>query len=167
MIRLNKEAIQFRTDFWEAAFNCVHHGKIESLLNMIKKEKNTKLLECGYNSVFKYYLDQKDFKRLPDAFDKASKFTLDTVRRIQLLNAYAWFIYENKWKQQYPEGIRAAEEAVELYPNYAGLFDTLAWLYFENNQVDDAIKAMKQAIALAPNRKEYKDNLQKMEKSKK
>jgi len=167
MIQMDKNSVQFRTDFWTTAYNCVHNGSIEPLLDLMKEEENKTLLECGYNSVFKYYLEQKYLKNLPEAFDNASKYILDRNARIRLLNEYAWFIYVNKWEQQYLNGIKAAKEAIELYPNYASFYDTLAWLYFENNQLDDAIKTVKKAIEIAPNRKEYQDNLYKMMKSKK
>ncbi|NPD48218.1 amidohydrolase family protein [Lentimicrobium sp. S6] len=166
MIRLDSDATQLRTGFWKAAFNCTQHDKIDPLLNILREEKDSVLLGCGYSAVFKYYLKQKDFENLPKAFNDASKYTLDWVAKFLLLNNYSWFIYENKWKQQYPAGIKAIKGAIEIYA-VAALYDTLAWLYFESNQFDDAITTMKKAIEISPNKKEYQDNLEKMKKLKK
>ncbi len=166
MIQIEDDAVQLNTDFWKAAANCVNDGEIKELFDMLENETNPILLESGYNALLKHYLSEKDYDHLPDAFIRASNFTHDTIRRVQLLNGYAWFIYENKWKAQYSTGIKAAKEATELYGTFGGLYDTLAWLYYENNQIDDAIEAMKKAIELSPNRAVYMDNLKEMERTK-
>ena len=164
MTQLNKDSIQSRTDFWKAAYKCVHYGLTAPLLKLLKEEKNVKLLKNGYNSLYRHYLNIKSFKNLPAAFKRVSEITLDTIKRVQLLNTYAWFIYQNKWKEQYLEGIKAVKESIKLYPKFGGTYSVLAWLFFENNQYDEAIKTMKQAVKVSPNKKVYKDYLKKMKK---
>lgn len=63
------------------------------------------------------------------------------------LNNLAWSIAQQRKKG----GVQYAEKAAKLVPGNAGLLDTLATAHAAEGNLDLAIKAQKEAIALAPN----------------
>ena len=52
-----------------------------------------------------------------------------------------------------------AEKALKMNPDAAYIWDTLGWLYFAAGIRDNAIDAMKKAITLDPQKKDYRKNL--------
>jgi tetratricopeptide (TPR) repeat protein len=98
-------------------------------------------------------------------FEELLQLTTDEVARATLLNSHAWFIYENRWEEQYEQGIAYAREAVRLFPEYADLWDTLAWLNFVAGRNSEAVDAMKEAVRLEPESAHFKEALQEMEES--
>jgi tetratricopeptide (TPR) repeat protein len=130
------------------------------LHNFLKTTKNEKLIDIGYNNLIRYFSGEKDQIKLLEAFEAV---VTELPRDAGYLNRYAWYIYENKLAEKYNRGIELARKAVELKPESAGIWDTLAWLLFETGKVDDAIDCMKKAIELDPNTKYYQENLEKME----
>ena len=83
------------------------------------------------------------------------------------MNDCAWYIYLQKIKDRYEQGIELARKAVQLEPQAAHIWDTLAWLEFEDGQIDQAVEHMKKAVELAPQQEGYQENLKKLEQSSK
>ena len=55
-----------------------------------------------------------------------------------------------------------AENAVEIEPHAAGIWDTLGWLYYEKGELDKAIIAMQKTVTLDPESDYFKKNLDKL-----
>ncbi len=75
-----------------------------------------------------------------NVFDKDAEF----------YNHFAWWVYENKVKNQYETALQYAKTAVELKPEAYYIWDTLAWLYFVNGEQQKAVEASTKALSLAP-----------------
>jgi thioredoxin-related protein len=132
----------------------------EPLAAFLKKSTNEKLLWDGYNYVFKYNRNREDHDAAVAAYAKILELRPE---RADKKNACAWYIYQNKMTQKYAWGIQIAREAVALKPDAAYIWDTLAWLEYVTGSKAEAIKAMKKAVDLSPEKGSYRQNLQKME----
>ena len=131
----------------------------KSLEKFIAGSENIDLLNESLNRLVRYYTRESDPTNALKAYELAfKKLPADP----NLLNSYAWYIYEEKIKAKFADGISAAEKAVELEPKASGIWDTLAWLYFENGEKEKAIEAMKKAVEHSPDDEGYKKNLEKM-----
>ncbi|WP_163834615.1 XrtA/PEP-CTERM system TPR-repeat protein PrsT [Spartinivicinus ruber] len=128
--------------------------------------------------LYQYYLNNKDEKKIADLFAKATKKfdknpeikaryagylhqqgklddainTYEEVltlqpNHIESLNNLAWFYMStNKEKS-----LDYAKKAYSLMPQQPEIADTYGWILLENNQVDEALKLLQQALAGAPN----------------
>lgn len=72
---------------------------------------------------------------------------------------FARFLLERKLESG--EALAAAKRAVELEPDGAGFHHTLAEVYFLLGRVPEAVAHGRQAAELAPDRRDYRDSLQK------
>jgi outer membrane protein assembly factor BamB/Flp pilus assembly protein TadD len=83
-------------------------------------------------------------------------------------NNLAWLYAtcENKKLRNPKESLRLALKAVELSPRVAPILDTLAEAYYVNEQHDNAIDAISQAISLDRNNAHYRAQLAKFRKAK-
>jgi tetratricopeptide (TPR) repeat protein len=70
----------------------------------------------------------------------------DTIERVSEATSRADFLMQTGNE---PEAIAAYEEAVQIDPNLAGVWQTLAGLYEKNGQTQKAIEAAKRAKKLA------------------
>ena len=90
------------------------------------------------------------------------------IKDADFYNHFAWWVYENKVENEYKTAIKYAKEAVTLNPDAYYIWDTLAWLYFENRQHQMAVEASEKALSLAPENQynQYKNELNKIKKGK-
>ncbi len=136
----------------------------QPLIGWLDQSTNNIHLERGFNSLIRFYQRKEMQDKLLGIYEQA-------VRRLpentDFMNGYAWYIYEQKLKDRYSRGIELAQQAVKLKPGAANIWDTLAWLEFENGQIDQAIADMKKATELAPQQEGYLENLKKLEQAKK
>jgi tetratricopeptide (TPR) repeat protein len=114
--------------------------------------------DVAYWRLINYYNAKKDPVMLFKTLDRTVANLPEDTR---YLNQYAWTIYENHVKDQYPKAIQMAQKALELEPRADQIWDTLAWIYFETGDKDKAIKAMEKAARLNPKEKRYQENLRK------
>jgi tetratricopeptide (TPR) repeat protein len=75
------------------------------------------------------------------------------------MNAYAWSIFTSELQDKYKFGIELAEKAVQLDPEAAHIWDTLAWLYFAEGNNLEAISAMEKAVEIDSQYNERLENL--------
>ena len=80
-------------------------------------------------------------------------------RSTDLMNAYAWYIFQNKVTDHYARGIAVARQAVELEPEADNIWDTLGQLSFAAGEIDEATRAMQKASALNPREESYRQLL--------
>lgn len=50
------------------------------------------------------------------------------------MNEYAWAVFKCQLSDKYKRAIGYAEKAVEVKPEDAYIWDTLAWLYFSDGK---------------------------------
>lgn len=110
-----------------------------------------------------YYRKKGDQSNLIQTYDVLIK---ENPGDINLLNNYAWYIFEEQLEEKYPLGIEMAQEALKINPKADHIWDTLAQLQFATGNVDDAIKSMSEAISLNPQESSYKELLKKYEAQK-
>ncbi len=144
------------SSFHIATYEIWNNNNDAPLLDFLKNSDNNDLLSDGYFNLIDYYNNKKDTVRVYETFEKA---VAALPQNAQLKNQYAWSIYEDKLKEKYNLGIELARKALELEPNNADIWDTLAWLLLESGDHKGAIVAMKKAADLNQN---YKENLTKM-----
>jgi tetratricopeptide (TPR) repeat protein len=77
------------------------------------------------------------------------------------LNQLAWLAAT--CRRDLKDGLASARKAVELAPDNAGYYDTLAEVLFQLGKKDDAIEAQKKAIKLEPKRAEFVKQLKRIE----
>lgn len=134
------------------------------LIAWLNQSTNKAHLERGYNSLIRYYRRKEMQDKLLATYEQVIKRLPENT---DFMNDCAWYIYQQKLKDRYEQGIEFARKAVQREPQAAHIWDTLAWLEFENGQTDQAIEHMKKAAALAPQQKGYLENLKKLEQSSK
>ncbi|MCX4025001.1 PEP-CTERM system TPR-repeat protein PrsT [Endozoicomonas sp. SM1973] len=128
--------------------------------------------------VYQYYLSNKDEKKVEELFAKATKKfdknpsikaryaghlhqqgKVDEAikvyeevlslqpEHIESLNNLAWF-YMSSNKEK---ALGYAKKAYNLMPQQPEIADTYGWILLDNNQVDEALKLLQQALQGAPN----------------
>jgi tetratricopeptide (TPR) repeat protein len=139
-----------------------HENNNAPLLDFLQNSSNKDLLSNGYAELIDYYSSKNDTVRLYEAFEKAVTALPQDTR---FMNQYAWSIYEDRIKSKYDRGIELAQKALEIEPKAAHIWDTLAWLLYENGDRKGAIAAMQKAVELEPDTEGFRKNLQKMQES--
>jgi tetratricopeptide (TPR) repeat protein len=134
------------------------------LITWLDHSVNQAHLERGYNSLLRFYRRKEMQDRLLAMYEQVVKRMPENAA---FMNDFAWYIYQQKLKGRYEQGIAIAQKSLQLQPLAAHIWDTLAWLEFENGQVDRAVEHMKKAVQLAPQQEGYQENLQKLEQSRK
>jgi len=139
-----------------------HENNNTPLLDFLQNSSNQDLLSKGYANLIDYYSSKNDTVRLYESFERAVAALPQNAR---FMNQYAWSIYEDKIKAKYDRGIELAQKALQLEPDAAHIWDTLAWLLFENGDKKGAIQAMQKAVELEPDTEGFRKNLKKMQES--
>jgi tetratricopeptide (TPR) repeat protein len=112
--------------------------------------------DIAYWRLLNFYHAKKDTVQYLKILERAVTYMPNDAG---YLNRYAWVIYETRQKEKYPYAIQMAEKALKMNPDAAYIWDTLGWLYFAAGIRDNAIDAMKKAITLDPQKKDYRKNL--------
>lgn len=154
-----------KTGYRKAAeFNVALHaarraGNPTQLAVHLEREMDLERLKLGYLALARVYEGQNDVPNAVKVYQAALEKLPDNTN---IMNSAAWFIYEQKATQHYAWGIKTAQRAVELEPQAASIWDTLAWLYHSDGQYHMAVQAMSKAVALEPDIDYFKQSLQKM-----
>ncbi len=130
-----------------AIYNARYSDKkdVQSLITFLNKSKNEEYLELGYHHLIGFYRNEKDTIQYFRTLDEALKKIKDNP---DLMNEYAWSIFTCKIQDKYKYGIELAEKALQLKPEAADIWDTLAWLYFVEGNNQKAMSAMKKAVEI-------------------
>ena len=131
----------------------------EPLRLFLEKTQNVDYLKQGYFAFIRYYQAQENIQETLKWYDIALQKFPDSI---DMLNGYAWFIYEKRLEDKYARGIQLAEHALELDPKAEYIWDTLAWLLHENGDYKGAVEAMSKALSLAPDSDYFKQTFLKM-----
>lgn len=158
----DEKGFKDESTFQLAVYEARNKKNIEPLESFMASNTDERFFEEGYFNLVRFYRNEKNTDKLIEIYEEGIG---KMPAHAGALNQYAWFIYENKIKEKYVRGIELAKKAVELKPDAAYIWDTLGWLYFENGNVEAAIKTMKKAVELAPESKYYNENLEKFKKS--
>ena len=106
---------------------------------------------------------EKQYEKAINLYKKnIEKANADKEELATNLNNLAWFYAIHK--RDIEEGIKLSKQSLELRPDEAAYLDTLAELYFQNGQKDEARKYIKQAIDKKPHHLlYYQQQLEKFE----
>lgn len=84
----------------------------------------------------------------------------------EILNSAAWFYATTKSKFRSPaKALDYATRAVAASPNDPNIVDTLAEAYFVNGRINDAVATEEKAVALAPDRKDIQQDMDKYKRA--
>ncbi len=98
--------------------------------------------------------DSHDLSGAESAFREALSLS---PRDPQFLNALAWFYADNDLNL--PESLRLAEQAAALAPEDGAIVDTLGWAEYKLGRNSDAIRTLRRAVKLMPDRAELRYHL--------
>lgn len=129
---------------------------LKPLIAYTQTSRDSIWLKQAYLDITRYYRRQRQVDKVLATYEAALRhFNKDA----QLMNSYAWYIFQNEVKSAYQRGIEVARRAVQLAPEEDGIWDTLGQLLFAAGRVEEAIEAMTQASLLNPDESSYKENL--------
>ncbi len=148
--------------FQIAVYELVDHANVLPMNNLLKSSAESENLNRGFNRLLRYYSNQQDTLKVLETYEKAVAKLPDDA---DMLNGYAWYIFQHKIQSKYAQGIVLARHAVKIAPKADAIWDTLGQLLFADGQVQEAIDAMQKASDLAPDEPSYKENLEKYSKS--
>ncbi|HPC35901.1 MAG TPA: tetratricopeptide repeat protein [Candidatus Marinimicrobia bacterium] len=137
-------------------------SEINPMMNFINSCNDELWLEMAYSEVVRYYKKNSDQSQVLTTYESALRRLPQST---SMMNAYAWYIFQNEIAEQYSRGIQIARQAVELEPSADYIWDTLAQLLFAAGQVDEAVQAMQKASELNPQEKSYRELLAKYKQS--
>ena len=161
------DAYGYKTDalFWKASYDGVIHKKPENLISFIAGHQDYKDIQDAYRWLAKTYKRRNEMAKAVQVYKEALHIF---IKDADFYNHFAWWVYENKVENEYETAINYTKEAVTLNPDAYYIWDTLAWLYFENGQQQLAVEASEKALSLAPENQydEYENRLNKIKKGK-
>jgi len=120
------------------------------------------------------YYESEDYEKAIQHTERALELINDlpsterNKEKAKILNNYAWILLKAKdEKTKNPKkALKYAQEVVyKLDDSYSEHWGTLAEAYYQNKMKDKAIEAVKKAIELEPDNQEYKERLEKYNKS--
>ena len=149
--------------YWKASYDGVIWKKPENLIAFIAAHKDYKDIKDAHRWLAKTYQRRNEM-------DKAIQVYHDALRIFEkdaeFYNHFGWWVYENKVASEYKTAMQYVQEALILKPDAYYIWDTLAWLYFENGEQQKAVEASTKALNLAPEKQydAYKSALEKIKK---
>lgn len=150
-----KKSAEFNIALNDARTN----GNPEKLADVLEHETDAERMRLGYRSLARVYEGKNDIENTIATYKTGlEKLPNDAG----MMNEAAWFIYEQKASNYYDWGIQIAKKAVEMEPQKASIWDTLAWLLNSNRQYKEAVEAMTKAAQLEPKIEYFQQSLQKM-----
>jgi len=157
----NQKGYQTESLFQVAVYNARVKKNISTLESFMANDPVEKYFQQGYSEIVRYYKRAKNNDKLIETYEVAIN---KIPGNAYFMNEYARFIYQQKIKSKYNRAIELAKQAIEIKPDDARIWDTLAWLQFEQGNQDEAIMAMEKAVQLAPDNMDYKKNLEQIKK---
>ena len=150
-----KKSAEFNIALYDARSN----GNPDKLAKYLESETDMERLRIGYLSLARVYEGKDDVPNALRVYETAlEKFPDDAG----IMNACAWFIYEQKAQEHFAWGIELAEKAVQLEPKEASIWDTLAWLLHSDGKYEKAIEAMTKCAELEPDVEYFQQSLERM-----
>lgn len=143
----DKYGYKIESLFWDASYDGVIRKKPEGLIAFISEYSDYRDIKDAYKWLAKTYERRGEMDRALQVYMNALVVFKGDA---DFYNHFAWWIYENKQDNQYDIAIEYAKSAVELNPDAWYIWDTLAWLYHETRERDEAIKAAQKALSLSP-----------------
>jgi len=139
----------YRTEalFWKAAYDGLIWKKPESLIAFISEHGHYKDIKNAYRLLAKTFVRRNEMDKAVGVYRDALQAT---GKDPEFYNEYAWWVYENKVKSEYETATDYARIATESKPEAYYIWDTLAWLYFEQGEQALAVEASSKALSLAP-----------------
>jgi len=150
--------------YWKASYDGVIWKKPENLIAFIAEHKDYKNISDAYRWLAKTYQGRNELDKAVQVYREA----LQTLGKdAEFYNHYGWWVYENKVTGEYKTAIKYTEEALVLKPGAYYIWDTLAWLCFENGEYQRAVEASTKALSLAPGnqRDAYRSALEKIKEN--
>jgi len=145
----------------EARFNIARasarNGDVSNLKAFNEGLTNdSKFQARSYSLIVNFYVKNDDRENVLKTYEDAIIRMSDNAGT---MNDYAWHILSRKIVSHYARGIEVAERALKLKPGSDAIWDTLGQLHFANGNAEAAIKAMKKASELKPDKKSYKEHI--------
>ena len=134
-------------------------GDPSNLEAHLESETDEDRIQTGYFSLARIYEGKED---VPNALRVYKAAFEKMPSNTNLMNACAWFIYEQKASEHYAWGIEVAQKAVALEPGSASIWDTLAWLLHSDGQYQKAVDAMATCVKLEPDGEYFSQTLAQM-----
>lgn len=111
-------------------------------------------------------LEQGDRKKDADELFESTKAVYETIvkghpKAALAYNRLAWLAAT--CRRDLDRGLAVARKAVELAPDNADYYDTLAEVLFQSGKKTEALEAQKKAMKLAPKRKDLEKQLKRIE----
>ena len=154
----NKFRHQEKSLFAVAYQAALTEQNIEPMLSFLKETTTADYLKQAYMMTTRHFERQGQPDKVLDYYQEAfERFEPSTG----MLNACAWFIFQNEISEKYTWGIELAKNATAIAPDDAGIWDTLGWLYFVNGEFENAIDAETKASDLDTAVVEFRDALAK------
>ena len=115
-------------------------------------------LFMGYYNLVRYYRQKGDNEGAVAMYEKAAqKVPQDAFFKY----GYAAVVLEAKFADKYDRGIEMVKAAIEITGGTPRDFDTLAALYFEKGDLEQAVKAQEKTLELMPDNIAYQQKLEK------
>jgi tetratricopeptide (TPR) repeat protein len=133
------------------------YEKAKSLAEKALDSGDEAALFMGYYNIIRYFRLKQDNETALTWYARA----MENVPTEPFFGyGYAAVALQEKMTDHYDRGIEMAKKALAL--NESALYwDTLAGLYFEKGEKEDAIKAQEKALELRPGNKAFQDKLEK------
>ncbi|TCS42030.1 tetratricopeptide repeat protein [Reinekea marinisedimentorum] len=141
-------ALSTAPQYWSAqillAETYLKLGEIEKSKFAFKKSINIRPTSDAYFKLGALYEKTGDIKRALEYYEQLVNVEPDNFIA---LNQLAWVYAENNTKID--RGIQLALRANQLYPNSPIIYDTLGWLYYKDNNLNEAYKWLDSAKNLS------------------
>lgn len=131
-----------------AESNFLLKGNLEMMREFIKIDSKNVYAPKAYEYLISDLINKKDKNNCialcRDALDKYPESW-------EILNKYAWAIYQFRIKDDYKRAIIMVQKSISLNPDRPGTYSTGAWIHFEMGDKEKAIQLQNKAIKLYPN----------------
>ena len=139
-----------------ALYETQYERNYQPLLDLLPELQSKDRKRDAYVALARAHNTQADTQKTFFYYEKALEELPDDTG---LMNSFAWTVFEYKYRDKYEQAIRVAEQAVDIDPDAASIWDTLGWLYYENGDTAKAVTAMQKALNIDPDSEYYRDNL--------
>jgi len=157
----NKQGKRYEMQYYIALGDFKTSGEVAALKKFIAGCSDEQWLQQAYNNIIRFYSKKQDQPNVLATYEAALE---KLPQSADLMNGYAWYIFENKVSEKYARGIQAVRRAVEMEPEADHIWDTLGQLLYADGQVEEAIQVMLKAAEIDPKEESYRENIKKYQK---
>ena len=115
-------------------------------------------LFMGHYNIIRYYRLKEDNETAVAMYEQAAQ---NVPEEAFFKYGYAAVVLQEKMTDKYDSAIEMAKKALEINDGVGNYWDTLAGLYFEKGEREEAIKAQEKAVELSPDNEAYQQKLEK------